>query len=202
MAKNQQHLAGKIKPNQVGKSVNKLPKMKEQGDYDVNASVEKDSLMEESKDGSQDPPSKQLDGEPNEYISNEDTGMIFENVQMPSLTLTNVKVKKSRQDIQDAFSMLNRNMVLIDTYMKDMLFLVKDLAQVLYICFDTRINKIQQGQGQMRQRLANQGGRFAIEEQKATAALKAAIETNNRKEGIKTDHKLEEFKSGPFVKFL
>ena len=157
MAKNQQHLAGKIKPNQVGKSVNKLPKMKEQGDYDVNASVEKDSLMEESKDGSQDPPSKQLDGEPNEYISNEDTGMIFENVQMPSLTLTNIKVKKSRQDMQDAFTMLNRNMMLIDTYMKDMLFLVKDLAQVLYICFDTRINKIQQGQGQMRQRLANQG---------------------------------------------
>ena len=83
--------------------------------------------MEESKDGSQEP-CKQLDGEPNEYISKEDTEMIFENVQMPSLTLTNFKVKKSRQDIQDAFSMLNRNMVLIDTYMKDMLFLVKDLA--------------------------------------------------------------------------
>ena len=156
MAKNQQHLAGKIKPNQVGKSVNKLPKMKEQGDHDLNTSVENDSLMEESKDGSRDP-SKQFDGEPNEYISKEDTEMIFEDVQMPSLTLTNVKVKKSRQDIQDAFSMLNRNMMLIDTYMKDMLFLVKDLAQVLYICFDTRFNKLQQNQGQMRQRLANQG---------------------------------------------
>ena len=54
--------------------------------------------MEESKDGSQEP-CKQLDGEPNEYISKEDTEMIFENVQMPSLTLTNVKVKKSRQDM-------------------------------------------------------------------------------------------------------
>ena len=32
--------------------------------------------------------------------------------------------------------------------------------------------------------------------------MKAAIETNNRKEAVKTDHKLEEFKSGPFVKFL
>ena len=68
--------------------------------------------------------------------------MIFENVQMPSLTLTNLKVKKSRQDIQDAFSMLNRNMVLVDTFMKDILFLVKDLAQVLYICFDTRFTKL------------------------------------------------------------
>lgn len=83
--------------------------------------------------------------------------MIFENVQMPSLTLTNLKVKKSRQDIQDAFSMLNRNMVLVDTFMKDILFLVKDLAQVLYICFDTRFAKLQQGQAGMRQRLATQG---------------------------------------------
>lgn len=53
MAKNQQHLAGKIKPNQVGKSVNKLPKLKEQGDHDLYASGENDSLMEESKDVSQ-----------------------------------------------------------------------------------------------------------------------------------------------------
>ena len=92
MAKNQQHLAGKIKPNQVGKSTNKLKMMKEQGgDHDTYASGENDSLMEESKDVSQQP-----DGETNEYISREDTEMIFENVQMPSLTLTNLKVKKSK----------------------------------------------------------------------------------------------------------
>ena len=128
--------------------------------------------------------------------------MIFENVQMPSLTLTNLKVKKSRQDIQDAFSMLNRNMMLIDTFMKDILFLVKDLAQVLYICFDTRFTKLQQGQAGMRQRLATQGQRFTTAEQQNAAAIKAAIDANNRRESVKTDNKLEEFKAGAFVKFL
>ena len=64
--------------------------------------------------------------------------MIFSKLGMPSLMLTKLKVKKSKQAIQDAFSVLNHNMVSIDHNMKDLLFLIKDLAQVLFICFDTR----------------------------------------------------------------
>ena len=78
--------------------------------------------------------------EPDAFISTEDTSSIFEKITMPSLMLTNLKVKKSKQAIQDSFSVLNSNMNVIDHNMKDLLFLVKDLAQVLFICFDSRLN--------------------------------------------------------------
>ena len=46
---------------------------------------------------------------------------------MPSLMLTKMKVKKSKQAIQDALSVNNHNMAIIDRNVKDLLFLVKDL---------------------------------------------------------------------------
>lgn len=73
-----------------------------------------------------------------EYLTQEDTDAIFQKLNMPSLMLTKLKVKKSKQAIQDAFSVLNHNMVLIDHNMKDLLYLIKDLVQVLFISFDAR----------------------------------------------------------------
>ena len=69
-------------------------------------------------------------------LSPEDTDAIFSKLSMPSLMLTKLKVKKSKQAVQDAFTVLNHNMVMIDHSMKDLLYLIKDLAQVLFICFD------------------------------------------------------------------
>ena len=71
-------------------------------------------------------------------LSPEDTDAIFSKLNMPSLMLTKLKVKKSKQAVQDAFTVLNHNMVMIDHSMKDLPYLVKDMAQVLYICFDQK----------------------------------------------------------------
>jgi len=72
----------------------------------------------------------------------EEIDVIFEKVRMPSLLLTKLKVGKSKGAIQEAFSVLNGNMRTIDHNMKDLLFLVKDMAQILYISFDQRINNL------------------------------------------------------------
>ena len=72
----------------------------------------------------------------------EEIDVIFEKVRMPSLLLTKLKVGKSKKAIQEAFSVLNGNMRTIDHNMKDLLFLVKDMAQILYISFDQRINNL------------------------------------------------------------
>ena len=72
----------------------------------------------------------------------EEIDIIFEKVRMPSLMLTKLKVGKSKMAIQEAFSVLNGNMRKIDHNMKDLLFLVKDMAQILFISFDQRINNL------------------------------------------------------------
>ena len=71
--------------------------------------------------------------------------MIFQKVKMPGLLLTKLKVKKSKQAIQDAFSALNQNMFIVDRNLKDLLFLVKDLSQILYILIDTKFSNLTQG---------------------------------------------------------
>ena len=38
--------------------------------------------------------------------------------------------------------MLNRNMATIDGNMKDMLFLMQDLVQLIYVCLDSKINRM------------------------------------------------------------
>ena len=63
-----------------------------------------------------------------EQVAKDDIGNIFDKVQMPGLILRNLKVKKSKQSIQDAFSQVNWNMQVIDGNMKDLLFLLKDLT--------------------------------------------------------------------------
>ena len=102
----------------------------------------------------------------NEYVTPQDTEMIFSKLSMPSLTLTKLKVKKSKQAVQDAFSVLNKNMVTIDHSLKDLLFLVRDIAQVLYICFDVRnrhnssqIEKIKQNVTALDKRFAREDKR-------------------------------------------
>ena len=62
-----------------------------------------------------------------ELVTKEDIDSIFEDARMPSLMLTKMKVKKSKQAIQDALSVNNHNMAIIDRNVKDLLFLVKDL---------------------------------------------------------------------------
>lgn len=71
-----------------------------------------------------------------DFLQKEDLDSIFDRVQMPSLMLTRLKVKKSRQAVQTAFTALNQNMVVIDNNMKDLLFFVQDLAQILFIFVD------------------------------------------------------------------
>jgi len=79
-----------------------------------------------------------------ELVSREDIETIFSKLSVPSLMLTNLKVKKSKQAVQDAFSVLNHNMLTIDRNFKDLLFLVQELAQVLYVFMDSRIAKLKQ----------------------------------------------------------
>ena len=50
--------------------------------------------------------------------------MIFKRVEMPGIMLTNKKVKKSKQSIQEAFTVLNHNMVLIDQNLRDLLYMM------------------------------------------------------------------------------
>lgn len=80
---------------------------KYEGDGDSLDGGDSTSLLGESKD--------QFDqdgvGSVEQFVSNEDVEQIFSKVQMPSLMLTKLKVKRSKQAVQEAFSVLNRNMV-------------------------------------------------------------------------------------------
>ena len=75
-----------------------------------------------------------------EQVQKEDLEVIFKRVEMPGIMLTNKKVKKSKQSIQEAFTVLNHNMVLIDQNLRDLLYMMQDLSRVLYVCVDGRIN--------------------------------------------------------------
>ncbi len=92
------------------------------------------SLLEESKD--------KVDLDADEIVGQLDIDSIFQKVKMPNLLLTKLKVKRSKQAIQDAFSMLNTNMITIDHNLKDLLYFMQDMAQVMYICFDRRVGDI------------------------------------------------------------
>ena len=100
--------------------------------------------------------------------------MIFSKVCMPSLTLTKLKVKKSKQAVQDAFSVLHANMVTIDHSLKDLLFLVRDIAQVLYICFDVRNRHTSSQIEKIKQNVSALDKRFAREDKKTQQAIKTA----------------------------
>lgn len=56
--------------------------------------------------------------------------------------LTGKKVKRSKQAVQDAFTVLHSNMELIDSNMREMLQFNQDIARVLYVCLDSRMSNI------------------------------------------------------------
>lgn len=69
--------------------------------------------------------------------------------------LTGKKVKRSKQAVQDAFSVVHHNMVVIDQNMRDLLHIMQDLMRVLYVCFDSRTNYLQQNQVCMNERISD-----------------------------------------------
>ena len=160
LAKNREHLAGKIKPSQVSSKVShnrsssrgstlKTPKKTEE------VSLQDESVLDDYGDGGVVDHSKRDDSSQqntvhsreesdalNEVIGKEDLDLIFNRLRLPSLMLTNMKIKKSKQAIQDAFSVLNANMATIDRTMKDLLFFFQELLQILYVCLDSRLHKV------------------------------------------------------------
>ena len=171
LARSSIHLAGKIKPNQLHakaegqksdrdskrhlsvpqrSSRETLPKDSIHTNDQDDASS-KGSHAEHNEDSqATDRKTNQTHGESTDlhhvqsssYLKQEDLDTISEKVQMPSLMLTQNKVKRSKHCVQEAFSVLNNNCVIIDRNMKDLLFMVKDMAQVLYICLDSRFNSL------------------------------------------------------------
>ena len=134
------------------------------------------SLLEESKDKV-----SRTDLDADEIVGQLDIDSIFQKVKMPNLMLTKLKVKRSKQAIQDAFSMLNTNMITIDHNLKDLLYLVQDMAQVLYICFDRRVNDISQTQTKMQDRIGGMATRITNEsakQKKGTAEAVEKLESN------------------------
>ena len=149
LAKNNVHLAGKIKPNQIStvdvrkKNQSALePKNKRtmngSADTRKNSMKSMQSKNSSKEDGDNDEKSNNLaesseqleqldtyeDKYTSEFICKEDIDMVFDRTQLPSLMLTKLKIKRSKQAVQDAFSVLNQNMVLIDSNQKDLLYLV------------------------------------------------------------------------------
>ena len=92
-----------------------------------------------------------------EKVSQEDLDAIFMRLQMPSLMLTGKKVRRSKQATQDAFSVLNANMATVDQNMRDLLFLVQDLARVLYLCMESRVAHVHANVNRTNERIRKLG---------------------------------------------
>mmetsp|Transcript_31215 Transcript_31215/g.36626 ORF Transcript_31215/g.36626 Transcript_31215/m.36626 type:complete len:133 (+) Transcript_31215:77-475(+) len=104
----------------------------------------------------------------NERVNKDDLDLIFKKLNLPSLQLTGRKVRKSKQAVQDAFSVLNQNMVTIDQNMRDMLFLLQDLTRVLYVCMDSRIAHLMFNLTRTNQRMKLIGSDFSKTETRMT----------------------------------
>ena len=67
-------------------------------------------------------------------------------------------------------------MVLVDHNLKDLLYLIKDLAQVLYISLDVRNRQCNQQIDRIRDSMHQVNQKFVKEERRSNAAIKAAVE--------------------------
>lgn len=116
-----------------------------------------------------------------EKVTREDLDAIFMRLQMPGLMLTGKKVRRSKQATQDAFSVLNANMATVDQNMRDLLFLVQDLARVLYLCLDSRVGHVHFNVNRTNERIRKLGTNFAKTETKVMQAMNDSILQSERR---------------------
>ena len=116
-----------------------------------------------------------------EKVTREDLDAIFMRLQMPGLMLTGKKVRRSKQATQDAFSVLNANMATVDQNMRDLLFLVQDLARVLYLCLGSRVGHVLFNVNRTNERIRKLGTNFAKTETKVMQAMNDSILQSERR---------------------
>ena len=83
--------------------------------------------------------------------------------------------------------------------MKDLLFLIKDLAQVLFICFDTRAKNNQLQINGIKDKLAKIDKRFAYEEKKTEKSIKTATDKTETKA---LEQATTKFQGGTYINFV
>ena len=120
-----------------------------------------------------------------EKVSQEDLDAIFMRLQLPGLLLTGKKVRRSKQAVQDAFSVLNANMATIDQNMRDLLFLVQDLARVIYLCMESRVAHVHFNVNRTNERIKKMGANFPKVETKLMHSMNDSILQSEKRLDLK-----------------